>query len=436
MNDPVLSVRGVSLRYGARTALQEVSVDVGPGELVALAGPNGSGKSSLMRVAAGLESPSEGAVRIGERDLTELRLIERARRVAWMPQEEAVDDDLSVRAYVRYGRHPYIAPLSPESRADHEAVREALALVGGEEFADRTLLSLSGGERQRVRLARVLAQSTPLLLLDEPTAHLDIGHQLDVLERVRAAARARRLAVVAALHDLNLAADFADRVVVLSNGRKVADGPPSAVLSSTLLARVWGIEGDLRRDERSGRPYLVPRRLLGPPSRAGTGLGPVHVVGGGGVAAPVLRDLADAGFELSVGALHLLDSDMEVAEALAIPAAVEAPFAPLGEAVRERNRELLRAARAIVVAPFAVGPSNLANLLDLAPFLRQVPVLILSEPPIASRDFTGGLAVAAYQLLLEGGAQEVAGAALRGELSRRLSGAAERPLAPSSPATP
>ncbi len=408
MTADLLDLGHVSVRYGDRPALRDVSLRVGPGELVALAGPNGSGKSTLLRAAAGLERPEGGRVLLGGADLKGLSLKERALRVGWMPQEEPWGDDLPVLDYVRYGRHPHLPPLGSESPDDLEEVERALEMVGAAEFRDRRVWSLSGGERQRVRLARVLAQRAPLVLLDEPTAHLDVGHQLDVLERVRAAARSERIAVVAALHDLNLAARFASRVAVLAHGRMVADGGAADVLSEELLARVWGVEADLRRDPATGVPFFLPRRLLRPPSATLTGVGPVHVVGGGGAASPYLRRLVDAGFELTVGSLHLLDTDLETAEALSLATAVEVPFAPLGEEVRARNRTLLRAARAVVVTPFAVGPANLANLEDLRESVRAVPTLLVREPSIGARDFTGGRATEVYEELRRLGAREVA----------------------------
>jgi iron complex transport system ATP-binding protein len=246
------------------------------------------------------------------------------------------------------------------------------------------------------------------VLLDEPTTHLDIGHQLDLLHRVRELVHGRGLTAVAALHDLNLAARYADRIVVLARGRQVADGPPREVLSGDLLARVWGVDAEVRVDARSGLPYLVPRRLVTYPASPSAQVpGTVHVVGGGGSASAILRALAERGFHLSTGVLHLLDTDTETAEALGVPTAVEAPFAPVGPIVRARHRELLQRASAIVVAPFVVGPSNLANLEDLRPFAGVLPIFLLSRPSIGQRDFCAGAATTVYGELRARGAIEV-----------------------------
>ena len=399
---------GVTAGYGPRAVLHDLSFDAAPGEFVAIAGPNGSGKTTLLRTVLGFLEPTRGGVDLFGRPVASLSVKERARLVAWVPQSEQARDDVPLIDYVLYARYPYHGVLDGETDTERTLARNALASVGLAELAQTGLLSISGGERQRATLARALVQATPVLLLDEPTAHLDIAHQLDILGRVRDLAKERSVTVLAALHDLNLAARYADRILVLSRGRLVADGPPAAVLSAELVARVWGVSADLHTEPRSGVPYLVPHHLLASVSRDATApaLGPVHVVGGGGAASPILRALVEEGFTVTAGALHLLDTDSETAEALGIASAIEGPFAPLGPEARERHRLLRRSARAIVVAPFVVGPSNLANLADLVDS-PGTPLFLLRRPPIGERDFAGGRATEAYSKLLGLGAEEV-----------------------------
>ena len=402
---PPLEVGRVTLRFGERLAVGDLDLTVRAGEFVALTGPNGSGKTTLLRAILGLERPSEGTVRLFGTPVEDLTVRDRARRAAWVPQEESPRDNVPLLDYVLFGRYAHLLPLDRESTADRELARGVLRQVGLLDRADDGILELSGGERQRAVLARALVQEAPLLLLDEPTAHLDIGHQLDLLGRVRELSRRRGTTVVAALHDLNLAARFADRIVVLSRGHRVADGTPREVLSEGLLARVWGVAADLRKDPRTGVPYLLPHSVLAGRGAADPtgGFGPVHVVGGGGAAGPLLRALTEAGYSVTTGALHLLDSDSELAEALRVPVVVEVPFAPLSSEVREQHRAFLASARAVVVAPFAVGPSNLANVEDVLPVVARTPTWVVVEPPIAGRDFTGGRASEVIRELLERG---------------------------------
>jgi iron complex transport system ATP-binding protein len=403
---PAVNIAHVSVRFGERVALHSVDLRVDRGEFVALTGPNGSGKTTLLRTLLGFQDPDEGDVEVFGRRVEELSVRDRARRVAWVPQSEPQRDDVPLRQYVLYGRYPFHGPLDRDSEEDRAVATRVLSEVGLADRADDGLLSISGGERQRAILARALAQETPLLLLDEPTTHLDIAHQLDLLTRVRALSRDRGVTVLAALHDLNLAARYADRIVVLSRGRRVADGTPREVLSEDLLARVWGVAADLALDARTGLPYLLPRRLIEekPAAPASLSPGPVHVVGGGGSAAPILRALTDEGYRVTAGALHLLDTDAETAEALGVVAAVEGPFAPLSDLTRERHRLLLEEAKVVVVAPFAVGPSNLANLVDVRAFVQRVPTIVIEAPRDGSLDFTGGSATAAREVLRAEGA--------------------------------
>jgi iron complex transport system ATP-binding protein len=406
---PAVSIRGLDVRFGERRAISGVDLEVPVGQFVALAGPNGSGKSTLLRTLLGFLEPDRGVVELFGAPVGSLSIRERARRAAWVPQSEVLRDDVRLLDYVQYGRYPYHGPLDADTEADREIARRALGEVGLLDREKDGILAISGGERQRAVLARALAQEAPLLLLDEPTTHLDIAHQIDLLSRVRRLATEGRVTVVAALHDLNLAARYADRIVVLSRGRRVADGTPTAVLSTDLLARVWGVDAELGVDRASGLPFLIPRRLVddAPPAMASLTLGPVHVVGGGGAAAPILRALVDAGFRVTTGALNMLDTDAETAEALGVVAAVEGPFAPLGPAVREQHRVLLGEAHAIIVAPFAVGPSNLANLEDVRPYLGRVPIFLVRPMAGLELDFAGGAAVAARGALVHGGAVEV-----------------------------
>jgi iron complex transport system ATP-binding protein len=386
-----LSVSRLSVRYRTMTALHGVSLTVRPGELLALAGPNGSGKTSFVRAVVGLAPVAEGRIDWGDREVASLPLAERARTIGWMPQEEPVGDNVPLRDYILFGRYPHAARFAPETAEDRAVADRILGELG---FSDRPLAGvqeLSGGERQRLRLGRVLAQKTPLLLLDEPTAHLDMGHQLEILERVRRLAHDEGRAVLAALHDLNLAARYADRVVVLHKGRVAADGPPATVLSASLLWEVWGVLADLRRDPRSGLPYLIPR--LPPEGTATRPVGPfrrVYVVGGGGSASSILRALAADGHHLTLGVVALFDTDSETAAELGVPTVTEVPFAPIGEEARARHRERLAEAEAIVVAPFPVGPGNLPLLDDVLGIAGRTPTYLVGPADSPPGDFAGG----------------------------------------------
>jgi cobalamin transport system ATP-binding protein len=329
-----------------------------------------------------------------------------------MPQSETPQENVPVLEYVLFGRYAHLGAFEPEGTTDRVRVEAALRAVDLWPRRDSGVLELSGGERQRVLLARALAQDAPLLLLDEPTAHLDIGHQLDLLHRVQALARDSRTAVVVALHDLNLAARYVERIVVVDRGRLVDDGTPSAVLSPDLLRDVWGVDAELRSDPASGQPYLIPRLARRQPRPVRGDRGPVHVVGGGGTATPVLRALFAGGWRTTAGVLPLFDTDTETARALGTPTVVGLPFAPIAPDRREAVRPLLHRAVAVVVAPIPVGPANLANLEELEALdPGRIPLLLLEPDGWAGRDFTGGAATAVRDRLRARGARAVASVA-------------------------
>ncbi|MFP3964344.1 ABC transporter ATP-binding protein [Actinomadura fulvescens] len=257
-----LDVDRVTFGYPDRRVLDQVSLRVRPGEFVALVGLNGCGKSTLLRLAAGVLRPESGRVTVDGADLSRVSRREAARKVALLHQSAPAVPGLTVRQLVRQGRYASRGPLGMLRVGDDEVTARAMRDVGVEDWADRPVDALSGGERQRVRLALALAQDTPALLLDEPTTYLDLRHQLEVLRLVGRLRDERRLTVLMVLHDLDLAARFAERLVALRDGHVAADGPPDSVVTPGLLRTVFGIEGRVGRDPERGWPVCYPDRPL------------------------------------------------------------------------------------------------------------------------------------------------------------------------------
>jgi iron complex transport system ATP-binding protein len=234
-----LRLDGVTVRADGRTIVDGVSFAAERGEWVSLLGPNGAGKTTLLRVVAGTV-PFGGEVRLDGRPAARLRRRELARHVAVVPQTPVIPPAMTVGEYVLLGRTPHLPVLAREGAADGAAAAAALARLGLEPLAGRELGSLSGGELQRAVIARALAQSAPLLLLDEPTTALDIGHQQQVLELVDALRREAGLTVLAAMHDLTLASQYGERIVLVDGGRVVSDGPARQVLTPERIVGLYG----------------------------------------------------------------------------------------------------------------------------------------------------------------------------------------------------
>ncbi|WP_412067359.1 ABC transporter ATP-binding protein [Rubrivirga sp. IMCC43871] len=260
---PALAADALGVSLGGREVLRDVTFTVRAGERVAVVGPNGAGKTTLLRAAAGL-IPHTGALALAGRPVGDWPPRDRARAVALVRQQADLVVDFTAAEVVGLGRAPHLGWTERLGDADRRAVEAALAAVDLGALAGRPVTQLSGGEQQRVALAQALAQDAPLFLLDEPTAHLDVRHQLDLLGRLSDLAATGRT-IVAALHDLERAAAFADRLLVLADGRLVADGPPRDVLTPDLLRRAFGVEAEVAPDGAGVRiRYLAVARPAEP----------------------------------------------------------------------------------------------------------------------------------------------------------------------------
>jgi iron complex transport system ATP-binding protein len=252
----MLKADGVGFAYRAdRPVLREVSLEVAAGRTTVLLGPNGSGKSTLLKVMLGLLTPTAGAVTLEGKALRCYSARELARAVAYLPQSPAHEAGQTVGEVVRAGRTPYLRAFGLESEADVAVVRETAEVLQLEELMERPMEELSGGQRQRAFLGRALAQGPGVLLLDEPNTFLDLQHQAQLWQLLRKLAREKGLAILAASHDLNLSAAFADELVLLDRGEVAARGPADRVMDTALLSRVYGVA--MERVERAGRTPVV-----------------------------------------------------------------------------------------------------------------------------------------------------------------------------------
>lgn len=419
--------RGLACGYEKRRVLEGLDFEIPRGRLTGILGPNGGGKSTLVKTLMGLLPPLAGSYAIGGSEGEALKPALRAREAAYVPQHAEGDEAWTVADLVALGRYVH-APAGWLRAADRLAIDEAIAAVGLSELRDRRMGELSGGQRQRAYLARALAQEAPLLMLDEPTAALDLGHQVAFYRLMRERLEDRRLSVVAVLHDLNLAAQFCDRLLVLHEGMLLAEGTPEAVLTPEIVAEAFGLGVEIRRHPESGRPYVLPTGLGIPaPARVLTApLGArrkarLHVVCGGGSGERLLPALYRRGYELSVGVLNALDTDEALARRLGAAVLTEAPFSPISARASMELGEKLSGVEGIVVAEVAWGSGNLANLEALlAPAAAGVPIWWVSDSQEAVRDFTAGSAEALYDRLQALGARTVSSDRLFEALQQRF----------------
>ncbi|MBF6590119.1 MAG: ABC transporter ATP-binding protein [Ktedonobacterales bacterium] len=422
-----LAFEQVGFAYAREPVIEDVTLAVAPGAMVGLLGPNGAGKSTLLGLAAATLKPLTGRVLLHGAESRRLSRRALARMVAVVPQAFSVQFAYTTRQLVEMGRAPHRGILGTFGSDDREAVAAALAATNTTALADRVFNELSGGERQRVIVALALAQAPSVLLLDEPTAHLDIKHQIEMLELLRRLNTERGLTVIAALHDLNLAARYFPRLV-LFHRRVVADGPPARVLDGALLSRVYGTPvrvGILRGEEHLS---VLPPGYTGRDEAADTDahatVARAHILAGGGSGELLMRTLADAGIPFSAGPLNVGDSDCALARRLAAQCIEEPPYAPVSAQGLAAARERMRMAGAVMLCPMPLGSGNVSLLEAALAALADGALVIVLEPGMAlagddaherdvtvadarARDFSGR-GPALYHALAAAGARWVA----------------------------
>lgn len=258
MNASSLQAEALTAGYGERRVLEGASVDIAPGQLTAIVGANACGKSTLLRVLSRLIAPASGRVLLDGHAIDAMAARRLACRVGFLPQSPIAPEGISVLELVSRGRHPHQGLFRRWSAADEAAVADALAATGLLELAERAVDELSGGQRQRVWIAMALAQQTDVLLLDEPTTFLDINHQIEVLDLLTELNHTRGTTIVMVLHELNLAARYADTLIAMAGGRVYAAGAPDAVLTEATVRDVFGLESRVVEDPVTGKPMMIP----------------------------------------------------------------------------------------------------------------------------------------------------------------------------------
>jgi iron complex transport system ATP-binding protein len=261
VNQAILQVEQCSFQFDTTPILQQVSFDVKAGEIFGVIGPNGSGKTTLLRAISGLLTPQSGKIRVNGEDIHSLPVAKRARMISCVPQARALPANFSAWEVVLLGRTPYLQWTGTPTEKDKQITADAMQATNTWQLRNRLINELSGGEQQRLLLARAIAQDTPILLLDEPITHLDLKHQVSILKQIHRLVEEQQLAVLITLHDLNWAAQFCQRIGVLSQGRLVAQGDPQQVLDEKLLSQVYQTPVKIIPYPGNGKPLILPHHF-------------------------------------------------------------------------------------------------------------------------------------------------------------------------------
>ena len=402
-----IDVTGLSCKYGNVSVLEDVFLSSGPGECIGIIGPNGSGKSTLLKALSKIVKPASGAIVLSGRDIRTMSLGELARNMAVVAQDTTSDFEFTCLDIVLMGRSPHMKRFAVEGRKDYEIAESSMKLTSTWHLKDRMFNELSGGERQRVVIARALAQEPSVLLLDEPVSHLDINHQIEILELVGRLKKTKGLLVIMVIHDLNLAARYCDRLILLSGRTVQAAGAPSEVLTRDHIRKAFKADVMVRRHPLTGSIYITLMNTTKPGKAANGGL-KVHVVSGAGTGSRLLYALASQGYTLSAGVLNVLDSDYDVAAELGVKTITEAPFSPITPESGAQNIDAMSTADVIVISDVPFGWGNMKNLEDVVEFSGKKPIVLVEGAE--ARDFTDGKASTLLETLKMQGAIVVSNA--------------------------
>ncbi len=358
--DTVLTTKDLSVGYDAEVVLKAVNFFLGKGRFISLLGPNGAGKTTLLRTLAGLLAPIKGTVLINETQLQGFPQADLARIISVVLTERVSPGLFSVFEFAALGRYPHTGFLGRLTRADEKIVLDSLALVHARDLAARQLDTLSDGEKQKVLLARALAQEPRVILLDEPTLHLDLRHRMEVITILQRLCREKGITVAASLHDVDMAAKVSDRVLLVKDGGIVAWGPPEDTLNEESVSALYDFDG------ASFNPALGSIEIKGNGHR-----GTVFVAGGMGSGTALYRLLAKRGFAITTGVLHGNDLDYHVAKALGAKCVTQYPMEKITQNEINKALPLVRQAVCVIDAGFAVGTLNRMNLRLMTEAIEQ-----------------------------------------------------------------
>lgn len=253
-----IEVKNLRFSYKKDLVLKDISFDVKKGMFLSIVGPNGSGKSTILKLLNNIYYPKSASIQIEGKDINKFKKKELARKIALVPQDTAINYEFTVEEVVLMGRHPYKGRFEKENSDDYKLVEEALKLTNTYELKDRIITELSGGERQRVLIARALAQDPSIILLDEPTAHLDINHQIEILTLLKKLNKDRATTIVLVIHDINLGIRYSDEIIMLNKGKILGRGKPERVITKANIKEAYNLKVEIDRNKHTDKIYLTP----------------------------------------------------------------------------------------------------------------------------------------------------------------------------------
>jgi len=384
----ILKINDVDCYYDSVKIIENVSFSVQTGDFLGILGPNGSGKTTLLKSISRVLKPRKGIILLEDLDIYTLKALDVTKQLAVVSQGSMIAFDFTALEVVLMGRSPHLSRFAVESEKDEVIAQKSMEYTGTWHLANRLITELSGGEQQRVIIAKALAQEPQVLLLDEPTTHLDLSNQLEVMDLLKKLCVEKKLLVVGVFHDFNLAARYCDSLILLKDGKITATGKSEDVLTSENIKAIFDIDTIVKQNPITKLLYVIPlSKKRDQPNRHVR----VHLICGAGTGSALMKNLTDVGYTVTAGVLNLFDTDQETADFLKISIVSEAPLSPITDVAHKANLALINKADAVVLTSFPFGYGNIRNL-DAATFAleKNVPTIVLDEVPLERRDFTKG----------------------------------------------
>ncbi|MCR2043133.1 ABC transporter ATP-binding protein [Anaerosalibacter massiliensis] len=359
--DYALEVEKLNFAYEEELTLKDISFNIKKGEFISIIGPNGSGKSTLLKNISNIYSPQSGSIKIYNNDIKKYGTRELAKNIALVPQDTIISYNFSVLDIVLMGRFSHLNRFEKEREEDFKIVYEALKKTNTFHLKDRNIDEISGGERQRVIIARALAQEPKIIFLDEPTSHLDINHQMELLNLLKILNKERKTTIILVIHDINLACRYSDKIILMNNGEIVSIGTPKEVVTRKNIEKTYGLNIIVEENPYTDSIYIVPLSLNNyidqnkKKSR-------IHVIAGGGTGGEILSKLEEKGYNISIGVINIGDSDWQLGRKLSLNIIDEKPFSEISDKAFKENMKAIEKSHVVILSSIPYGRGNLKNL--------------------------------------------------------------------------
>ena len=380
-----LKLENIHFKYKTDPVIRDITVNFGKGVLYGIMGPNGCGKTTLLNLISKILKNQYGKIVIDGKSISDLSIREIAKNIAYVKQKNSLEFDFSVKEIILMGRYAYIDRFYQESEEDKRIVDEILKKMGLKPFEDRNYSTLSGGEQQKVLVAQAMAQKGKILLLDEPTSHLDINFQIELMEILKNLV-SEGIVVISVLHDINLATQYCDKILLIKNGKIHSFGIVSETITQQNIREVFDIDVVVGKNLYTNTIYITPLRAkqLSENSMNNNNQIKVHIIAGGGSALKILPEVTH--FKVSVGIVNILDDDHRLSEDLNYEVISEPPFSPISEDSKKKLRKKINSVDYVILPSIPFGKANISNLELLLECKKDI--LITEKSSMESRDFT------------------------------------------------